>query len=56
MSNKTFGVPIDDLLKRSDGCEVPLIIKNIVEYLEKHGLSSLFHYLFCMRFAFSLYR
>ena len=37
MTNKTFGVSIDELLRRSEGCEVPPIIKNIVEYLTKHG-------------------
>jgi len=37
MTNKTFGVSIDELLRRSEGCEVPPIIKNIVEYLAKHG-------------------
>jgi len=37
MTNNTFGVSIDELLRRSEGCEVPPIIKNIVEYLAKHG-------------------
>jgi len=37
MTNKTFGVSIDELLRRSEGCEVPPIITNIVEYLAKHG-------------------
>ncbi|XP_020612830.1 protein FAM13A-like [Orbicella faveolata] len=39
MTNKTFGVSIDELLRRSEGCEVPPIITNIVEYLAKHGMS-----------------
>ncbi|KAJ7381069.1 Protein fam13a [Desmophyllum pertusum] len=39
MTNKTFGVSIDELLKRSEGCEVPPIITSIVEYLAKHGMS-----------------
>lgn len=39
MTNKTFGVSIDELLRRSEGCEVPPIIKSIVEYLAKHGMS-----------------
>ena len=37
IANKTFGVSIDELLKKTEGCEVPPIITNIVEYLEKHG-------------------
>lgn len=39
MTNKTFGVSIDELLKRSEGCEIPPIITSIVEYLKKHGLN-----------------
>lgn len=37
MTNKTFGVSIDELLRRSEGCEVPPIITSIVEYLATHG-------------------
>ena len=37
VANKTFGVSIDELLRKSEGCEVPPIITSIVEYLEKHG-------------------
>lgn len=37
MTNKTFGVSIDELLKRSEGREIPPIITSIVEYLTKHG-------------------
>lgn len=39
MTNKTFGVSIDELLKRSEGREIPPIITSIVEYLTKHGLN-----------------
>lgn len=39
VGNKTFGVSIDDLLRKSDGCEVPPVVTTIVEFLEKHGLS-----------------
>lgn len=37
IANKTFGVPLDDLLRKSEGCDVPPVITTIVEYLEKHG-------------------
>ena len=37
MGNKTFGVSIDELLKRSEGYEVPPIVTSIVEYLATHG-------------------
>ena len=37
VGNRTFGVSIDDLLRKSDGCEVPPIVTTIVEYIEKHG-------------------
>lgn len=36
-ANRTFGVSIDELLKRSEGCEIPPIITSIVEYLKEHG-------------------
>lgn len=37
VGNKTFGVSIDDLLRKSDGCEVPPVVTTIVGFLEKHG-------------------
>lgn len=37
VGNKTFGVSIDDLLRKFDGCELPPVVTTIVEFLEKHG-------------------
>ncbi|XP_068710197.1 protein FAM13A-like isoform X2 [Montipora foliosa] len=39
MTNKTFGVSIDELLRKAQECDVPPVVTTIVEYLEKHGLS-----------------
>lgn len=39
LSNKTFGVSIDELLRKTEGCDVPPIVTTIVEFLEKYGLN-----------------
>ncbi|KAK2566202.1 Protein FAM13A [Acropora cervicornis] len=39
LSNKTFGVSIDELLRKTEGCDVPPIVTTIVEFLEKNGLN-----------------
>ena len=37
LPNKTFGVSIDELLRKTEGCDVPPVVTTIVEFLEKNG-------------------
>ncbi|XP_029649501.1 protein FAM13A isoform X2 [Octopus sinensis] len=37
-SNKTFGVPLEELVRQApDGLKIPLIVKKICEHIENHG-------------------
>lgn len=39
-SNKTFGVPLEELVRQApDGLKIPLIVKKICEHIENHGKS-----------------
>ena len=44
LSNKTFGVSIDELLRKTEGCDVPPIVTTIVEFLEKYGQQIICYY------------
>ena len=35
--NKTFGVPLDELVRQTEGEAVPVAVKKICEHIYKHG-------------------